>query len=741
MTLNSAIVILAAALLLTTAAAVQAQPPAPPLPRTVLRDVPRIGYDVHLCPFPGSLYSCLKHLGDPCDYDYLMGVSGAAFRRLWNRDDGGNVDLMYLAPEPHRRALEALGYQYRVIQRNRTAMVAAIKESISRDCPVISFGIIGPPEAGLVTGYDGDGTMLYGWSYFQDGSKPGYYELEGWLERMSEGPPFGLIVVGEKKPALPDAREVLLQSLEWAVDLARRPKRPGLPNHVSGLAAYDAWADGLGVDADYPPNDQKVMETRAMVHCDQVVMLHERHSAARYLRKMADVVPDVAQPLNAAASLYDETGDLAGKVWRWGHWQQPEALKGMSDTSNRREFARHVRAAKEKELRAVEQLESALTALRAGVKPLAAVSHLELQWSKLVNYPPEFRPNIEGMPVPSILRALTEFIGEDFGFTTDGNWRTNQAFPFFMGVWGDAFEFVWLRKEGEPARDEPPPSLVPLPQRFATTLSAAGFDCEVLLRPDPTKPATVAAPFEAAACRRLVESIADRGWPALVDMPGLGRVFLATGYGKGGDVLIGWDVEGGDDRGVRFEAEKQLAVSDWFAKASCVVLLTGKHARPPEKSVYCQALEQGAQFLRAREVGHWHAGPATFDAWAKSLKDPNLSAGDATTAKRRAGILDPMIWDLATRRHYGNLFLTRAVQLFPAAAAELQAAAACFRAEHDMMWEVNRLGGAKWPGEELPRLADANVRKQIAELLLKSRDKDLEAASHIERALQTVKNR
>jgi hypothetical protein len=73
--------------------------------------VPRIGFDVHMCPFPGSLHACLEYLGDPCDYDYLMGVTGAAFRRLWNRDDGGNVDLSYLGDEPFRRAFEALGHE------------------------------------------------------------------------------------------------------------------------------------------------------------------------------------------------------------------------------------------------------------------------------------------------------------------------------------------------------------------------------------------------------------------------------------------------------------------------------------------------------------------------------------------------------------------------------------------------------------------------------------------------------
>jgi hypothetical protein len=89
--------------------------------QTILGNVPRIGFDIHLCPFPGSLFAAMKHIGDRLDYDYLMGVSGRAFRRFWNRDDGGNVDLMYLAPEPYERAFRSIGRAYEVAANNDKA--------------------------------------------------------------------------------------------------------------------------------------------------------------------------------------------------------------------------------------------------------------------------------------------------------------------------------------------------------------------------------------------------------------------------------------------------------------------------------------------------------------------------------------------------------------------------------------------------------------------------------------------
>ena len=330
--------------------------------RAVLEGVPKVGYFRHLCPFPGSLYACMKYLGDPCDYDYLMGVTGAAFRRLWNRDDGGNVDLMYLAPEPHTRAFRALGYECRTVPKDRQAMIQAVKESVARGVPVIAFGIIGPPEAGIVAGYDRDGAVLYGYSYFQDRSIQGYYEKDDWFEAIGAGGPYGLIVIGEKV-ARPPEREILVSTLEWVLDLAHTSPRPGVPDHAAGLAAYEAWAAGFEVDEDYPPGNAEVLGLRAVLHGDQTVMLEERRNAARYLRSMVEVAPEAAGYLKAAAALYDEVPNTPG-IWLWGCNIGPEVGQALADAETRKGIAAQIRAAREKEAAAVEQVEKALAALK-----------------------------------------------------------------------------------------------------------------------------------------------------------------------------------------------------------------------------------------------------------------------------------------------------------------------------------------------------------------------------------------
>jgi hypothetical protein len=334
--------------------------------KRVLKAVPRIGFDVHMCPFPGSLYGCLAYLSIACDYDYIMGVTGAAFRRFWNRDDGGNIDLFYLGDEPARRVFEALGYEWRRVPLEKPAMIEAIKESIGRGVPAIAFGIIGPPEAGLVTGYAEDGEVLYGWSYFQEGAEA-YYGNAGWFETMEKGSHSGLgvIVVGERRATRPAAREVFANALRWAVELERTATRPEVPDHAAGLAAYEAWARGLEVDADYPADDGAVLGVRIMVHGDQTVMLDERANAAGFLRQAAALIPEAADHLGAAAALYDQVKDCEPRVWYWGYSMGPEAQQGLADPVTRRKIAWAVRDAAALEARAVEHLEQALAELTA----------------------------------------------------------------------------------------------------------------------------------------------------------------------------------------------------------------------------------------------------------------------------------------------------------------------------------------------------------------------------------------
>jgi hypothetical protein len=335
--------------------------------KAVLAGVPRAGYDIHLCPFPGSLYSVLEYLGAPCDYDYIMGMTGAAFRRFWNRDDGGNIDLFYLGGEPARRIFEVLGYEWRPLPAAKPDMIAAIKESIGRGVPVIAFGIIGPSEAGIVTGYAEDDDTLYGWSYFQEG-RDAYYEKPGWFEARELGQHAGLdgIIIGARNAVRPPERQVFIEALRWAVHVECATTWPGVADHVMGLAAYEAWAQGLEADADFPAGDTQTLAVRVMIHGDQAVMLEERRSAAAFLRQAAVVLPEAAAFLEEAAMRYEQAQGLMGRIWLWGESMGADVQQGLTDPASRRDIAAAIREAGKIEAQAVELLQQALDALTGG---------------------------------------------------------------------------------------------------------------------------------------------------------------------------------------------------------------------------------------------------------------------------------------------------------------------------------------------------------------------------------------
>lgn len=51
--------------------------------RKVLDNIPEIRFDKWRCTFAGAMKACMDYLDDPVTYDYIMGVSGAAFKILW----------------------------------------------------------------------------------------------------------------------------------------------------------------------------------------------------------------------------------------------------------------------------------------------------------------------------------------------------------------------------------------------------------------------------------------------------------------------------------------------------------------------------------------------------------------------------------------------------------------------------------------------------------------------------------
>lgn len=700
--------------------------------RFVLEGVPEIGYHVRLCPFPGSAESLLGFLEDPQDYAWIMGITGACFRRVWSRDDGGNVDLMYFAPEPYARLFGALGYGFRTAPPDdKQAILALVREGLESGVPVLSCGPVGPPEVGIVTGWEDGGETLLGWSYFQSRETPGYYRQPGWFEGRDPNGAFGALLLTTPHADRADARETLISSLKWAVELALASDR--LPGYVCGVAAYEAWAGGLEVDADFPAGDDGALSVRAMIHGDQCVMLAEREQAASYLRQAAAQAMEVAVLLEAAADAYAAARETLSRIWLWGMPDEPATRAGLRDRATRTAIAAAIREAGGHEAEAVRQLREALRTLDpdwrapgeegSSWSPLPASCALAL--SERTSYRPEDRRAPEQAPLAGTLRAVLDFLGRGLGLAAlDSEWHYDRGHMLLMAASGLAFSHVWFPIDPE-ARLLDPDYAFPDPARpFVDAGRAVGLRLHALIRPAAPTADTPGPGMDPPTLRRFaVHAIArDRRPLILTGLPEWPHWTVVTGYEDTGAVLTGWSCEPGGP-GILFAPEKAVRVTEWEPRTLASITVREVVEAPALAESAPWILTRACELLRERERGGFVAGEASLEEWARRLETTDPARA------RDSALVSPPIWEHAERRWYGSLYLGALAEALPAAAAPLSEASQRFVAEHDLMWELSRTCG-----EDLSGLAEAEVRARVAGMVRRCRELDLQVAELLDAA-------
>jgi hypothetical protein len=269
--------------------------------------------------------------------------------------------------EPFRRAFEAAGYAFDHLSRDRgneALFRQRIVHSIAVEGrPAIALGVIGPPEACIVAGYDEGGEVLAGWNFFQERASEfpeqafepnGYYRKRRWFERTT-----ALMTIGERVGP-PPAGEVYRQTLRWALQVVGTPL---VGDFYGGLRAYQAWAEWMGHDEDFP-DDIGVLQQRKMVHYDAMCMVSERGSAASFLRTIAAREPAMEGALRAAAMCYDEEAASLGLMHQatGGFIAGDEQLRRLTLPAVRRQIAGAILRARDKDAQAAEYIERALAA-------------------------------------------------------------------------------------------------------------------------------------------------------------------------------------------------------------------------------------------------------------------------------------------------------------------------------------------------------------------------------------------
>ncbi|NLS79656.1 MAG: hypothetical protein GXY76_20605 [Chloroflexi bacterium] len=377
--------------------------------RVVLEGVPFVGFydqtqqrDKARCPedvcFPSSMRAVLEYLGEPdwgckhakgrepcrvhCTYSYLMGVTGCAFQLSWRpgwHED--NVEIMYMSDDPmapFARAFRSVGYGFEVLQPvegadNEAAWRQRIGESIRRGVPALAFGVIGPPECCVVTGYDEDGDVLIGWNCFQqmppfnaglEYEPTGEFRKRDWF-KDTQSP----IIVGEKQPC-PPLKELYRDALQWALQVARTPLVTRYDHAVrhNGLAAYTAWAEHLERDSEFATEDMAALWQRFNVHDSAVGVVAEgRWYGGQFLMEAIEHLPyGMAEDLLRAAACYAGEHDLMWQIWDavGGIGRSEDRVRNLARPEVRRKIAALIVRARDKDAEAAEHIERALSFYR-----------------------------------------------------------------------------------------------------------------------------------------------------------------------------------------------------------------------------------------------------------------------------------------------------------------------------------------------------------------------------------------
>jgi len=348
--------------------------------RRVLDGVPGFRYvQDGLNPFALCLGSCLTHLGAPQPYGELVAYSGAAFRMAWNHTgwDEGNMDLSHLGPEPMRRGVQCAGYRPGFLVKpdwwqgqtaddiervpdgadGKRRMREAITASIDRGVPVLAFGVVGPPEVSLITGYDAGGEVMVGWSCHaeahppKDGSEPsGRFRQRDWWEATP-----GLILLDSKLDEA-EVERVRGEALEWAYRVMTMPKSK---THEFGEPAYKGWGYGMVRDCEFPEGDEKTLQSRRFTVWDGLIMQAERgHAAALFEREAGRRADATGHLLEAARHLRAEYA-LCGRAQKaMGGEMLPSA--GLADPVKRRAAVDVILACRDHYVQATKRLALAL---------------------------------------------------------------------------------------------------------------------------------------------------------------------------------------------------------------------------------------------------------------------------------------------------------------------------------------------------------------------------------------------
>ncbi|HAU38726.1 MAG TPA: hypothetical protein DCX07_13550 [Phycisphaerales bacterium] len=264
------------------------------------------GDGVHENSVLAAIAGIMQALGeDELTYEYLVGVSGAAFRVQMHQPNW--CPSAACAPCGYDcvpGAMAATGYRLTWLPVKHDpdleqAIVKAapsIRASIERGVPVLYAS----EETCLAVGYRDDGQRICR-NYAS--REEGYHDTNDW--------PWVVGVI-EPSDAPPDRREAVANSLRLAVTLARTER---FGKYLSGFAALQYWIDGLRDESRFAGLNEKNWFGVALAngYC-YGSLWSSRLAAEKYLREAAEEHQEPARtPLLQIAALYRRIHETLGR--------------------------------------------------------------------------------------------------------------------------------------------------------------------------------------------------------------------------------------------------------------------------------------------------------------------------------------------------------------------------------------------------------------------------------------------
>jgi hypothetical protein len=312
----------------------------------------------------------------------------------------------------------------------------------------------------------------------------------------------------------------------------------------------------------------------------------------------------------------------------------------------------------------------------------------------------------------SLISAL-KYMGEDV------------SYHYVMGVSGVAFRFIIDPGKWNPgnygilgmAKD----AYEPIRRAF----DAVGYGYSIHAKSTAEEDGTL-----------IMDSI-DRGVPVIAfRVVGPSDCSIITGYDDGGKVLLGWSTYQNipDDHNIPHDSTGYFRKPDWHdnLREEGFILIGEKTERRSSRHIYRDALKWAVEVVRTPKVYDRYGGLEAYKVWADEMVQDRFfpKGAMAEIGQRYLSVLCNLMM-LDDRRSAAE-FLKLMAKDESDLAEGLHVATKCYEGICEMKNDLIDLVKDDFSAEAQRRIADHEIRRQYAEIIMRIRDKEEEAIGHIE---------